>query len=330
MDLVGRAADPPRRLCRESWADNESRREPCLRRGTLSAMASRGRLAFGLTVGGVAWGLVFVAAAFFVPVYGGASISSTGVVVSTAGTLVGVNGVWVIAPVAVPFVLISLAWFGLHRKCSRGAKAGGYRLGLCDRAWRGQCCRRRFDWAVHCPGRVAACGCREADADRTGDDFGVRSLRGWLMTELLPEFRRWLCVAGSTASSLRSGTTGCLRSIGCAGGCCCGTRRCRSRSSCSTCSRSTESRGCNCRTLNGGRSSNRSRWGSAAMQRRASTTAKPCGSPSSHGPEGVTAKRLSEPYRPGEGGWTKRKNRAWWRYESEREAANARASASIR
>jgi hypothetical protein len=118
----------PTRLggCGESGADSKSRREPCLRKGKLSAMASRGRLAFGLTVGAVAWGLVLVAAAFLVPVYGGSSISSTGVVKSTIATLVGVNGVWVIAPMAVPVVLALLGWFGLHRKCSRGAKAGGY------------------------------------------------------------------------------------------------------------------------------------------------------------------------------------------------------------
>ena len=125
MDLVGRAADLPRRLG-ESRADNESRRELCLRRGKLSAMASRGRLAFELTVGAVAWGLVLVAAGFFVPVYGGSLISSTGVVKSTTSTLVEVNGVWVVAPLVVPVVLASLGWFGLHRKCSRGARAGAY------------------------------------------------------------------------------------------------------------------------------------------------------------------------------------------------------------
>jgi len=125
MDLVGRAADLPRRLG-ESRADNESRRELCLRRGKLSAMASRGRLAFGLTVGAVAWGLALLAAAFFVPVYGGSLISSTGVVKSTTSTLVEVNGVWVVAPLVVPVVLASLGWFGLHRKCSRGARAGAY------------------------------------------------------------------------------------------------------------------------------------------------------------------------------------------------------------
>jgi bifunctional non-homologous end joining protein LigD len=37
--------------------------------------------------------------------------------------------------------------------------------------------------------------------------------------------------------------------------------------------------------------------------------------------EGVVAKRLSEPYRPGERGWIKRKNPGWSRYAAERESA---------
>jgi bifunctional non-homologous end joining protein LigD len=37
--------------------------------------------------------------------------------------------------------------------------------------------------------------------------------------------------------------------------------------------------------------------------------------------EGVVAKRVNEPYRPGERGWIKTKNRAYWRYEMEREGA---------
>jgi ATP-dependent DNA ligase len=36
--------------------------------------------------------------------------------------------------------------------------------------------------------------------------------------------------------------------------------------------------------------------------------------------EGVVAKRLNELYRPGERAWVKTKNRAYWRYEIEREA----------
>jgi bifunctional non-homologous end joining protein LigD len=39
------------------------------------------------------------------------------------------------------------------------------------------------------------------------------------------------------------------------------------------------------------------------------------------GLEGVVAKRLSGSYRPGERGWVKVKNRAYWRWEIEREGA---------
>jgi ATP-dependent DNA ligase len=37
--------------------------------------------------------------------------------------------------------------------------------------------------------------------------------------------------------------------------------------------------------------------------------------------EGVVAKRLNEPYRPGVRAWIKTKNREYWRYEMEREGA---------
>jgi len=40
-----------------------------------------------------------------------------------------------------------------------------------------------------------------------------------------------------------------------------------------------------------------------------------------HELEGVVAKRLHEPYLSGERGWVKAKNRAYWRYELEREGA---------
>ena len=36
-----------------------------------------------------------------------------------------------------------------------------------------------------------------------------------------------------------------------------------------------------------------------------------------NGLEGVVAKRLGQPYRPGERGWTKTKNRHYWRYPLE-------------
>jgi len=42
-----------------------------------------------------------------------------------------------------------------------------------------------------------------------------------------------------------------------------------------------------------------------------------------HGLEGVVAKRLRSPYRSGERGWMKVKNRDYWRYPLEVEAAAA-------
>jgi ATP-dependent DNA ligase len=44
------------------------------------------------------------------------------------------------------------------------------------------------------------------------------------------------------------------------------------------------------------------------------------------GLEGVVAKKLGEPYRPGERGWVKRKNPSWSRYEAEREAVTRQRS----
>jgi ATP-dependent DNA ligase len=44
------------------------------------------------------------------------------------------------------------------------------------------------------------------------------------------------------------------------------------------------------------------------------------GSVGKHRLEGVVAKRLGEPYRPGERSWIKRKNPAWPRYQAELEA----------
>jgi ATP-dependent DNA ligase len=46
--------------------------------------------------------------------------------------------------------------------------------------------------------------------------------------------------------------------------------------------------------------------------------------------EGVVAKRLSDPYRPGRRDWVKTKNREYWRFPSEvaaMEAQHRRASA---
>jgi ATP-dependent DNA ligase len=52
------------------------------------------------------------------------------------------------------------------------------------------------------------------------------------------------------------------------------------------------------------------------------------------GVEGIVGKRLDEPYKPGERGWLKVKNRGYWRYRCEIAALqrsferSARASAS--
>jgi ATP-dependent DNA ligase len=43
-----------------------------------------------------------------------------------------------------------------------------------------------------------------------------------------------------------------------------------------------------------------------------------------HEPEGVVAKKRSGRYLPGGHGWVKTKNRAYWRYEMEREGASSR------
>jgi hypothetical protein len=41
-------------------------------------------------------------------------------------TLVQVNGLRVLIPVAVPAFVAGLVWVALHRKCSRGGRASGY------------------------------------------------------------------------------------------------------------------------------------------------------------------------------------------------------------
>jgi len=45
-----------------------------------------------------------------------------------------------------------------------------------------------------------------------------------------------------------------------------------------------------------------------------------------HGLEGVVAKRLTSPYRSGQRGWVKVKNRDYWRYPLEVEAAYRRSA----
>ena len=88
------------------------------------ALHREGRLAFCLTVAAVGWSVALVPAAFLAPVYSGAETSTFGGTTSTTATLVGVNGLWVVAPVSVPLVVALLAWVGLRMRCSSGSRAG--------------------------------------------------------------------------------------------------------------------------------------------------------------------------------------------------------------
>jgi hypothetical protein len=89
-----------------------------------------GRRAFNATVVAFGWSLALVVTAFLVPVYSGvgqsASSTFSGVRrIAISSSLVGVNGLSVLIPVAAPAVLTVLVWIALHRKCSRGSKQAG-------------------------------------------------------------------------------------------------------------------------------------------------------------------------------------------------------------
>ena len=84
-----------------------------------------GRWAFALTVASFVWALVVVGAAFVVPVYSVEESSPSGGVVRTTSTLVDVNGVGVLVPVALPALVVVLVWFALRRRCSRGSSRSG-------------------------------------------------------------------------------------------------------------------------------------------------------------------------------------------------------------
>lgn len=88
------------------------------------AARREGRLAFALTVAAAGWSLALVPAAFLAPMYSGAESSTFSGTTHTTATLVGVNGLWVIAPVSVPLVVALLAWAGLRMRCSSGSRAG--------------------------------------------------------------------------------------------------------------------------------------------------------------------------------------------------------------
>jgi hypothetical protein len=89
-------------------------------------MASRakGYWAFGLATAGVLWAAALIPGAFFFPAYSGESGTTAGVTAHTTDTLVGANGVWVVALFVPPVVLAVIAWLGLHRYCSTGSRNG--------------------------------------------------------------------------------------------------------------------------------------------------------------------------------------------------------------
>ena len=156
---------------------------------------------------------------------------------------------------------------------------------------------------------------------RTGDDFGVRSRRGWRMTELLPEFqaipvsgvfdgelisldrdgrpsfervsRRMLMRGGSISVSLVLFDVLELEGED--------TMRLPYRRRHELLESLDFGEACEvCPRFDNGAAL----W-QVVVERRL---------------EGVVAKRLEEPYRAGERSWVKRKNPDWPRYEAEREA----------
>jgi hypothetical protein len=90
--------------------------------------SGNGRRAFSFTVGAFVWGVALIGAAFLVPVYG-SSTASAPVGASHASpsvTLVQVNGLRVLIPVAAPAVIAALVWVALRLKCSRGGRVSGF------------------------------------------------------------------------------------------------------------------------------------------------------------------------------------------------------------
>lgn len=77
---------------------------------------TRGRIAFLASSLAVASGAALVAAAFTVQMYSSSPPRD--------GTLVAVNGLGVLVPLAVPLVLALVAFAGLHARCSRGSERG--------------------------------------------------------------------------------------------------------------------------------------------------------------------------------------------------------------
>jgi len=84
-----------------------------------------GRRTFFCTIAALAWSAGLVVAAFTVPVYGGGqsagSPNGLSRSLSAGATLVAVNGLWVLVPVAAPAAVTVLVWIALRYKRSRGS-----------------------------------------------------------------------------------------------------------------------------------------------------------------------------------------------------------------
>jgi hypothetical protein len=86
--------------------------------------SANGWWAFGLASVGVLWTAVLIPGAFFFPAYSGEDGSANGATTHTSATLVGVNGLWVVAPFVLFLVLSVAAWAGLHASCAQGSRRG--------------------------------------------------------------------------------------------------------------------------------------------------------------------------------------------------------------
>jgi len=88
--------------------------------------ARQGRQAFWMTSAAAAWSAALIGGAFALPVYSSSATSSIGAHSSGSLTLIAVNGLGVLVPVGIPFLISALVWFALHRKCSHGGRFAGY------------------------------------------------------------------------------------------------------------------------------------------------------------------------------------------------------------
>ena len=86
--------------------------------------SAKGWPAFFLASLAVLWTAALIPGAFLFPAYSSESSSSSGPTVHTTDTLVGVTGVWVVAPYVAFLCLSGIAWLGLHASCTTGSHRG--------------------------------------------------------------------------------------------------------------------------------------------------------------------------------------------------------------